>query len=84
MFSSVPAGSCGPAEGAKWSRGMAMSMNEKLLFLWLLVVVVFRFVFHHFLANVIYEFGRTIAMNLVSLPGLAKFAAGILGVHFLS
>ena len=53
-----------------------MSMNEKLLFLWLLVVVVFGFIFHHFLANAIYEFGKAIAMSLISLPGLAKFTAG--------
>jgi hypothetical protein len=83
MFASVPAGPSGPTEDAKWSRGMAMSMNEKLLFLWLLVVVVIGFLFHHFLANVIYEFGRTIAMNLVSLPVLAKCTAGILDGFFL-
>jgi hypothetical protein len=58
---------------------MAMSMNEKLLFLWLLVVVVFSFVFHHFGASAIYALGKAIAMNLISLPGLAKCAAGILG-----
>ncbi len=83
MFSSVPAGPCGPAEDAKWSREMAMSMNEKLLFFWLLVVVIFRFVLHHFWENAIYAFGKAIAMNLISLPGVAKFAAVIFGVHFL-
>jgi hypothetical protein len=62
---------------------MAMSMNEKFLFLWLLVVVVFSFVFHHFLANAIYELGKAIAMNLLSSPGLAKFTAGIFGAFFL-
>ena len=67
---------------AKWSRGMAMSMNEKLLFLWLLVVVVFRFVFHHFWASAICALGKAIAMNFISLPDLAKFTAGILGVFF--
>ena len=60
-----------------------MSMNEKLLFLWLLVVVVFAFVFHHFLANAIIELGKAIAMNLISSPGLAMFSAGIFGAHFL-
>jgi hypothetical protein len=83
MFASVSAGPSGPAEGAKWSRGMAMSMNEKLLFLWLLVVVVISFVLHHFWASAIYALGKAIAMNLVSLPGLAKFTAGIFGMHFL-
>jgi len=60
-----------------------MSMNEKFFFLWLLVVVVFSFVFHHFLANAILELGKAIAMNLISLPGHAKFTAGIFGVPFL-
>ena len=83
MFASVPGGPCRPAEGAKWSRGMAMSMNEKLLFLWLLVVMVFSFVFHHFWASAIYALGKAIAMNFVSLPGLAKSTAGIFGVFFL-
>jgi hypothetical protein len=62
---------------------MAMSMNEKFLFLWLLAVVVFGFVFHHFLTSAIYEFGKAIAMNLISLPGLVKFTAGMFGVHLL-
>ncbi|HEV1996162.1 MAG TPA: hypothetical protein VGR03_17645 [Candidatus Acidoferrum sp.] len=60
-----------------------MSMKEKLLFVWLLVVVAFSFVFHHFWASTICALGRVVALNLVSLPGLAKFAAGICGVHLL-
>jgi hypothetical protein len=83
MFASVPAGPCGSAKDAKWSRGMAMSTNEKLLFLWLLVVVVFGFVFHHFAASAIYELGKAIAMSFISLPGLAKFTAGVFAVLFL-
>jgi hypothetical protein len=83
MFASVPAGPRGPAEDAKWSRGMAMSMNEKFLFLWILVVVVISFVFHHFWASALYALSKAIAMNLVSLPGFAKFTAGIFGMHFL-
>jgi hypothetical protein len=83
MFASVPAGPQGPAEDAKWSRGMAMSMNEKLRFLLLLVVMVFGFVFHHFCANAIEALGKLIATNLFSLPAVAKFTAGIFGVFFL-
>jgi hypothetical protein len=83
MFASVPAGLCGPAEDAKWSRGMAMSMKEKLFFLWLLVVVAFSFVVRHFWASTIYVLGRAVALNLVSLPSLAKFAVVICGVHLL-
>jgi hypothetical protein len=83
MFASVPAGSRGPAEDAKWSWGMAMSIKEKVLFLWLLAVVVFSLVCHHFWANAIDALGRVVAMNLISLPGLAKFTAGMFGTSFL-
>ena len=82
MIASVPAGPQGPAEGAKWSRGMAMSMNEKLRFLWLLVVVVFGLVFRHFCAIAIETLGKVIAMSLNSLPSFAKFVAGILVMFF--
>ena len=60
-----------------------MSMNEKLFFLWLLVVVVFRMVFHHFWASAIAALGRAIAMNLISLAGMANLTAGMFGVLFL-
>ncbi len=62
---------------------MAMSTKEKVLFLWLLVVVVASFVFRHFWASTVCALGRAVALNLVCLPGLAKFAAVIFGVHFL-
>jgi hypothetical protein len=83
MFASAPAGPYGPAEDAKWSRGMAMSMNEKLRLLWLLVVVVFGFVFHHFCANAIEALGKIIATNIIYLPALAEFTAGMIGMFFL-
>jgi len=60
-----------------------MSMKEKLRFLWLLAVVVFGLVFRHFCAIAIETLGKVIAMNLNSLPGFAKFAAGILSMFFL-
>ena len=60
-----------------------MSMKEKLLFIWFLVVVTFSFIFRHFWASTVYALGRAVALNLISLPGLAEFAAGICGVHFL-
>jgi hypothetical protein len=63
---------------------MAMSMKEKLLFVWLLVVVAFSFVFRHFWASAAYTIGRAVAPNLVSLPGLVKLAAGICGIGFLA
>ncbi|HYS23530.1 MAG TPA: hypothetical protein VER56_06315 [Candidatus Eisenbacteria bacterium] len=61
-----------------------MSMKEKLLFVWLLVVVAFSFVFRHFWASAAYTIGRAVAPNLVSLPGLVKLAAGICGIGFLA
>jgi hypothetical protein len=63
---------------------MAMSMKEKLFFVWLLVVVAFSFVFRHFWASAVYTIGRAVAPNLVSLPGLVKLAAGICGIGFLA
>jgi len=63
---------------------MAMSMKEKLLFVGLLVAVAFGFVFRHFWVSAVYALGRAVALNLVSSPGLAKLAAGICGIGFLS
>ncbi len=83
MFASVPAGPCGPAEDAKWSRGMAMSTKEKVLFLWLFMAVVAGFALRHFWASTVCALGRAVALNLACLPGLAKFAAVIFGAHFL-
>jgi len=62
---------------------MAMSMNEKILFTWLLVVVIFGFVFRHFWAITVYALGRAVALNLVFLVALAKLAAGMIGVQLL-
>jgi hypothetical protein len=82
-IASVPASACGRAEDAKWSRGMAMSMKKKLLFVWILVVVLFSILFRHFWAITVYALSKAIVLNHVSLPGFAKFAAGICGMHFL-
>ena len=60
-----------------------MGMKEKILSIWLVMVVTVSFVISHFWASTIYALGRAVALNLVSLPGLAKFAAGISGVHLL-
>jgi hypothetical protein len=63
--------------------GDAMSMKEQLLFIWLLAVVVAGFVFRHFWASTLFVLARAVALHLVCLPGLAKFAAVIFGAHFL-
>jgi hypothetical protein len=62
---------------------MAMSRKEKLLVVWLLVVVALVLVFHDFWASTVYALGKVVALNLVCLPGLAFFAAGFFGSHFL-
>ncbi len=62
---------------------MAMTVKEELLFVWVIVVVAFSFVFHHFWGSAVHALGRAAALNMVSLLGLAKLAAGICGVHFL-
>jgi hypothetical protein len=62
---------------------MAMSTKEKLLFLWILVVVAIGLVFHHFWAGTVYTLGRAVALTFISLLGLAKFVVGMHGVHLL-
>ena len=61
-----------------------MSRKEKLLFVWLLVVLAVSFVFHHFWACTVYALGRAVALNPGLLPGLAKLAAGIGGAYLWS
>jgi DMSO/TMAO reductase YedYZ heme-binding membrane subunit len=63
--------------------GMAMSTKEKLLFLWILAVVAFVLVFHHFWVSTVYALGRAVALTFISLLGLVKIAAGMHGVHLL-
>jgi len=62
---------------------MAMSMKEQLLVMWLLVAAVASFVLRHFWASALFVLARAVALNLVCLPCLAKFAVVIFGVHFL-
>ena len=60
-----------------------MNMTDRLLFVWLLVVVALSLVFHHFWASAVYAFGKAVALNLVSLPDLVNFAVRFFGVNFL-
>jgi hypothetical protein len=62
---------------------MAMSAKEKLLFLWILVVVALGVAFHHFWASTVYTLGKVVALTFISLLGLARFAAAMHGVHLL-
>jgi hypothetical protein len=63
---------------------MAMSINGKILSIWLVMVVTVSLVINHFWASTVYVLGRAVAPSLVSLFGLTKLAAGICGAHFLA
>jgi len=54
-----------------------MNRKEKLLVVWILVVVAFGFLFHHFLSWTVWAFQRAVASSFLPLPGLVNFAAGI-------
>jgi len=57
--------------------GDAMTMKEKLLVIWVLVVVVVGFLFHQFWSCTVELFQKAVAFSFIPLPGLVKFAAGI-------
>ncbi len=61
-----------------------MTVNEKLLVVWILVVVAIGFLFHHCLSWTIYAFQKIVAFSFLPLPGLVKFAAAICCVDLLS
>ena len=56
-----------------------MTMKETLLFVWVFVMVAVRFFLGHF-----YALEKAVAFGFVSLPVMAKFAAGIFRGHVLS
>jgi hypothetical protein len=62
---------------------MAMTTKEKLLLVWTLAVVAFSIFFRHFWSCTVDALEKAVALGFISLPGLAKLAAGIFGVHFL-
>jgi hypothetical protein len=62
---------------------MAMTMKEKLLVVWILLVVAFGFLFRHFLSWTVYAIQKAVALSLIPLPGLVKTAAGIFCFHLL-
>jgi hypothetical protein len=63
---------------------MAMGMKEKILSIWMVMVVTVSLLLSHFWGSTVYAVARAVALSLVSLSGLAKFAAGICGFHFLA
>lgn len=60
-----------------------MSMKDKILIVWLLVVVALGLAFSHFWTSTVYAVGRAVASSLVSLPHLAKLAAALGSLHLL-
>jgi len=60
-----------------------MTMNEKILVVWILAVVAFSFLFRHFWSCAAYVLEKIVALSLVSLPCVAKFAVAICGVCLL-
>ena len=60
-----------------------MNVKEKLLVVWILVVVAVGFLFHNFLSWTVCAFQKAVAFSLIPLPGLLKFAAGICCMNLL-
>ena len=60
-----------------------MARKEKLLVLWILAVVAFSFFFSHIWSWPVCALAKAVALGFISLSGLALFAAGIFGVHFI-
>jgi hypothetical protein len=63
---------------------MAMKTKEKILLVWILVVVAVGILFSHFCGGAVQALEHFVACSFVSLPCLAKFSAGWFGLHFLS
>jgi hypothetical protein len=62
---------------------MAMKTKEKLLFVWILVVLAIGILFSHFCGGAVHVLEHFVACSFVSLPGLAKFSAAAFDIHFL-
>ena len=60
-----------------------MNVKERLLIIWILVVVAIGFLFHQFLSWTVDAFQKVVAFGFVPLPGLVKFAAGVWCVNLL-
>ncbi len=63
---------------------MVMTIKETLLFVRIFVMVGVRFFFGHFWGCTVYALEKAVAFGFVSLPVIAKFAAGIFRGHVLS
>ncbi|HXY25827.1 MAG TPA: hypothetical protein VEI73_14320 [Candidatus Acidoferrum sp.] len=81
-IASVLVGPVGSTEDAGWSRGMAMSMKEKLLLVLLVMVVALSFFFSHYWACTLFVIQRAVATGLLPVRGFTMLAPWIAGVHF--
>ena len=61
-----------------------MKTKEKLLFVWILVVLAIGILFSHFCGGAVHVLEHFVASSFASAPGLVRFSAGLFGVHFLS
>jgi hypothetical protein len=62
---------------------MAMTVNEKLLVVWVFAVVAIGFLFHHLLSWTICAFQKVVAFIFIPLPALVKYAAGVCCMNLL-
>ncbi len=60
-----------------------MTMKEKLLVVWILVVVAFGFLSHQFWSCTVELFQKAVAFSPIPLPGLVKIAMGICCINLL-
>jgi len=60
-----------------------MTMNEKLLVVWVLVAVAAGFLFHHLLSWMIFAFQKVVAFIFIPLPAVVKYAAGVCCMNLL-
>lgn len=61
-----------------------MDAKEKVLFVWILLVVMFTFVSHRFWDCMLCALEKAMAFSILSMPGLAKMVAAICSVSLLS
>jgi hypothetical protein len=61
---------------------MAMKTKDKLLLLWILVVLTIGILLNHFCGGAIHALEHFVACGSASVPGLAKFAAGLISFPF--
>lgn len=80
---SVQVGLYRPAGTRSGLGGMKMNMKEKLLLVWVLVMVALSLLSSHFWGWTVYALEKAVALNVVALPSAARYAAAICTTWFL-